>query len=82
MTWRKYKKFIDWEYPVPLKLVRYHEYVLVVPDIHGQVNGIYFNHSYNKSAVIRKLRKMIGSKLKIKIIDLTYHEWREQLTSI
>lgn len=61
----------------PLKEVQYYEYALVVPELPGRVNGIYMNWSYDKGAVIRKLKRLIGKNLVIKKSPLTYQQWRE-----
>lgn len=59
---------------------RYYEYALVVPDLPGQVKGIYMNWSYDKGAVLRKMKRLIGRNLVIKKSSLTYWDWRESIT--
>ena len=64
-----------------MRKVPFYEYALIVPAHPGRVNGIYMNHGYDKGAVIRKMKKMVGRTLEIKNVDISYSEWRDQLKS-
>ena len=63
------------------KLRIMYRYKLVVddPDLEGDVDGEYANMSLSKSAVMRRVRRMVGKRLKI--VDLT-HRSRAQLVRL
>lgn len=44
------------------RLVQGYEYILYVPEVKGEVNGFYMNQSFEMSKVIRKLKRLVGSK--------------------
>lgn len=75
--WVKDPRKPDTEILKPVSEAPYYEYALIVPDLPGQVRGIYMNWSYNKGAVLRKLKRLIGKTLVIEKSPLTYWEWRE-----
>jgi len=59
--------FSQWH---PVSISKEFWYALVVPDMPGDVNGKYVNHSCNISAVKRKLKRMLRCrKLEVKYID-------------
>lgn len=54
----------------PVKVNKEYEYALVVPDMPGDVNGIYVNNSCKMSTVKRKLKRMLRcKKLEVRYID-------------
>lgn len=54
----------------PVHVYKEHWYALVVPDMPGEVDGIYINHSNNISAVKRKLKRMLRCRdLEVRYID-------------
>jgi hypothetical protein len=54
----------------PVTILKEFWYALVVPDLPGQVDGVYTNHSYNKSAVKRRLQRMLRCRaLEVRYID-------------
>jgi hypothetical protein len=60
-------RFRQWH---PVKVHKEFWYALVVPDMPGDVNGKYVNHSCNISSVKRKLKRMLRCrKLEVKYID-------------
>lgn len=51
------------------RVVQSYEYDLYVPDLSGEVNGHYHNHSMDISSVKRRLKRMLGVK-KLNIIEV------------
>lgn len=68
MTWPCYSfrneaEYIKWyakQYRVRLTL-RY-EYLLYVPDVPGQVNGLYFNSTYELGTMYRKIKRLMRAR--------------------
>lgn len=63
-AWRRHKKFSDKERAYPVKLSPEYYYCLFVtdPELQGRVKGKYVNWSFSKQTVIRKLKRLVGSK--------------------
>jgi hypothetical protein len=60
-------RFRQWH---PVKVHKEFWYALVVPEMQGDVDGIYVNHSCNLSAVKRKMKRMLRcKKLEVCYID-------------
>jgi hypothetical protein len=54
----------------PVRIHTDYWYALVVPDMQGEVNGIYTNNSCDLSSVKRKLKRMLRCrKLEVRFID-------------
>lgn len=54
----------------PIRVQQEYWYALVVPDMQGEVNGVYTNHSCDLSSVKRKLKRMLRcKKLEVRFID-------------
>jgi hypothetical protein len=54
----------------PVKVHKEFSYALVVPEMQGDVEGIYVNYSYNISAVKRRLKRMLRcKKLEVQYIN-------------
>lgn len=45
-----------------MRLLMQYAYILEVPDLPGEVNGLYSNYSFDLTAVKRRLARMVGKK--------------------
>lgn len=55
----------------PVSISKEFWYALVVPDLPGDVHGVYSNHSCNISAVKRRLKRMLRcKKLEVRYVDV------------
>lgn len=61
------------------RLVQEFEYVLDVPSIPGQVDGLYSNYTCDISSVIRRLKRMVGHRnLTVKFKDGSIDDFMEK----
>ncbi len=77
--WNPDRKNPEIEIAHKITVFKEHTYALIVPELPGEVDGIYMNWSYNKGTVIRKLKRIIGKTLKIEKSDLTYREYKDSI---
>lgn len=62
------------------RLLMQYGYILEVPDLPGEVDGLYSNYSFDLKSVIRRLGRMVGKKnLKIIKHTCTMYEFLENL---
>jgi hypothetical protein len=57
------------------RYLKEYNYCLYVPALPGKVNGLYWNWSFNKSTVKRKLKRILRRPLNIKNHPLTIYEY-------
>lgn len=58
------------------RLLMEYEYVLHVPSMQGEVSGCYTNTSTDMSAVVRKMRRLVGSRnLTVKHMDGDFYDF-------
>lgn len=80
--WRRDRCKKGRDIALPMKILTKSHYCLDVPELQGRVKGRYTNTTYEKMTVIRKLKRMVGSNLKIVKSDLTYGEYWESKNGI
>jgi hypothetical protein len=60
------------------RLVHEYEFALEVPDLPGEVGGIYMNWTYNLRQTIKRLKRMLRCReVIIKKHNCSYWEWRQ-----
>lgn len=64
-TIKEFEKWYSKTYKA--RIVIQYEYILTVPDVPGNVNGKYYNHTYNLTATKRKLKRILRAQ-KLNII--------------
>ena len=62
------------------RLLMEYAYILEVPEVQGEVNGLYSNYSTDLTSVKRRMRRLVGRKnLTIIYHDCTMYEFYESL---
>ena len=73
--WRKDWKKPWWDIAKPIYVAREYSYCLYVPELQGEVNGCYYNTSFNMATVKRRINRMMGYKVDIVKMDITEKEF-------
>lgn len=62
------------------RLLMEYQYVLDVPSLAGEVDGLYMNWSTNMSSVIRRLKRLVGARnLTVKFKEENYYDFIDNL---
>ena len=64
-----------WEIAKPIYVTTEYNYVLYVPEIQGEVQGCYYNHSFKLASVKRRINRMMGYKVPVIKLNITKREF-------
>lgn len=74
--WQSFQDFNSLEYLLPKeRIVKLHNYYLVTddPKLLGIVDGLYMGQTFNKSATIRKIKRLVGGSKNLRVVNTNFN---------